>query len=96
MARCRIVDLRHKQVVNVKDGTCLGCVDDMEIDMATAKLVSIIIYGRLKWFGLLGRCDDICIKWGGYPGHWGKTRFWYATSNSSSSRKNAAFSNRNT
>ncbi len=28
-----------------------------------AKLVSIIIYGRLKWFGLLGRCDDICIKW---------------------------------
>ena len=63
MARCRIVDLRHKQVVNVKDGTCLGCVDDMEIDMATAKLVSIIIYGRLKWFGLLGRCDDICIKW---------------------------------
>ena len=63
MARCRIVDLRHKQVVNVKDGTCLGCVDDMEIDMATAKLVSIIIYGRLKWFGLLGREEDLSIPW---------------------------------
>lgn len=90
MARCRIVDLRHKQVVNVKDGTCLGCVDDMEIDMATAKLVSIIIYGRLKWFGLLGRCDDICIKWEDIQVI-GKTRFWYATSNFSSSRKTPLF-----
>lgn len=63
MARCKIADLRHKQIVNIRDGTCLGCVDDMEIDMANARVISVIIYGRLKWLGLLGRYDDIYIKW---------------------------------
>lgn len=60
---CRIADLRHKEVVNIKDGTCLGCVNDVEVDTSCAKLVAIVIYGRLKCFGLLGRHDDIIIRW---------------------------------
>lgn len=60
---CRIVDLRHKEVINSKDGCRLGYVDDVEVDTCTACLVSIIIYGRLKCLGLFGRCDDIVIKW---------------------------------
>lgn len=60
---CRIAEMRHKQVVNIKDGTCLGCVNDVEIDTCNAKLTGIVIYGRLKFFGLFGRCDDIVIKW---------------------------------
>lgn len=60
---CRLVDLRNKEVINIKDGTRLGCVDDVEIDTCNARLVSIIVYGRLKCFGLFGRCDDIIIRW---------------------------------
>lgn len=60
---CRIADLRHKEVINIKDGTCLGCVNDVEIDTACAKLVAIVVYGKLKCFGLLGRQDDIVIRW---------------------------------
>ncbi len=60
---CRIIDMRHKEVINIKDGTRLGCVNDVEIDTACAKLVAIVIYGRLKCFGLFGRQDDIIIKW---------------------------------
>ena len=60
---CRIVDLRHKEVVNSKDGVILGYVDDVEVDVQTAKLVSIVVYGKLKCFGLLGKCDDIVICW---------------------------------
>ena len=61
--RCRIVDMRNKQVINIKTGAKIGCVCDVEVDTKCAKLVSIIIYGRLKCFGLLGRYDDIVIKW---------------------------------
>lgn len=61
--RCRIVDMRNKEVINVKTGMRLGCVCDVEVDTKTAKLSGIVIYGRLKFFGLLGRCDDIVIKW---------------------------------
>ena len=60
---CRLIDLRNKEVINMKDGTRLGCVDDVEIDTCNAKLVSIIVYGRLKCFGLFGREDDIIICW---------------------------------
>ncbi len=60
---CRIVDLRHKEVINIKNGCRIGCVNDVEVDMLTAKLVAIIIYGKLKFFGIFGREDDIVIRW---------------------------------
>lgn len=61
--KCRVTDLRCKEVICRSDGVKLGCVDDVEVDVKTAQLVSIIIFGRLKCFGLLGRCDDIVIAW---------------------------------
>jgi len=61
---CRIAELRHKEVINQSDGMRLGFVDDVEIDTKNACLVSIIIYGRPKLFGLLGRHDDTVIPWG--------------------------------
>ena len=60
---CRIVDMRHKEVINIKDGTRLGCVCDVEIDTVSAKVVALIVYGRLRCFGLFGREDDIIIRW---------------------------------
>ncbi len=60
---CRIDDMRHKEVINVKDGMRLGNVCDLEIDTETAKVMSLVIYGRLRFFGLLGREDDIVIRW---------------------------------
>lgn len=60
---CRLADLRNKEVINIKDGMRLGCVCDAELDTCTAKLLSIIVYGRPRWFGLLGREEDIIIKW---------------------------------
>ena len=61
--RCRVVDMRNKEVINVKTGVRLGCVSDVEIDTKDARLIAIVIYGRLRWCGLLGRDDDIIIRW---------------------------------
>lgn len=60
--RCRIVELRHKEVISAGDGTRLGFVDDVEVDTCTAKLVSIVIFGRLRFFGI-GKKNDITICW---------------------------------
>ena len=60
---CRIVDMKNKEVISVKDGCRIGCVNDVEVDMKCAKIISIVVYGRLKCFGILGREDDIVIKW---------------------------------
>ncbi len=60
---CRIADLRCKEVINICDGARYGFVDDVEVDTCTGKLVTIIIRGRLKCFGLLGREEDVIIRW---------------------------------
>jgi YlmC/YmxH family sporulation protein len=50
-------------VINVRDGSCLGYISDIEIDTATAKIVSLVIYGRGKLFGIFFRGDDTIIRW---------------------------------
>lgn len=58
---CRIDEMKDKQVVCVSDGCVLGYVSDIELDTEKGVLTSIVIYGRLRFFGLLGREDDIVI-----------------------------------
>lgn len=61
--QCRVIDLRFRDVINIKDGCRLGCVNDIEIDTGSARVLCIVIFGRAKFFGLLGREDDIIIPW---------------------------------
>ncbi len=61
--RCRIVDLRGKEVINVCDGCRLGYPYDVEIDAVTGRLVAIVVPGPCKYFGLFGRGDDYVVPW---------------------------------
>jgi YlmC/YmxH family sporulation protein len=60
---CGITELRRKEVINVRDGLRIGFVSDVEVDLCNARLIAIIIYGKLKLFGILGREEDIVIRW---------------------------------
>lgn len=60
---CSITELRNKEVINTKTGCRLGCVNDVEIDTCSGCIVSIIIWGKGKCFGLISRDDDIKINW---------------------------------
>lgn len=61
---CRMDALRDKEVINVKDGGRIGFVSDVEVDTKEAKLTAVVVYGRLRLFGLLGRESDFVIPWG--------------------------------
>ena len=56
---CRLDSLRDKEVINVKDGGRIGFVSDTQ----EAKLTAVVVYGRLRLFGLLGREADFVIPW---------------------------------
>lgn len=56
-------ELRTKAVVNVTDGACFGYADDMVADSETKVLLALVIKGRPKLFGILGREEDILIPW---------------------------------
>lgn len=60
---CRIDELKNKQVVCVKNGCVLGYISDVAIDTENGRLEKIIIFGRPRFFGLLGREEDIIIPW---------------------------------
>ena len=60
---CCIAELRNKEVICKNNGVRIGNVDDVEIDVTNGKLESIIIYGRGKIMGVLGKYDDIIIPW---------------------------------
>lgn len=60
---CRIADFRNKQVVCVKNGCVLGYISDVEFNTDNGRLESVVIFGRPRLFGLLGRDDDIVISW---------------------------------
>ena len=49
-----VYELCERDVVNVTTGQNLGKVDDISFEPETASITGVILYGRLKLFGLLG------------------------------------------
>ena len=65
-----IRELCEKEVVQLEQGVCLGRADDLTFDPATARLQSLILLGRPRLFGLLGRDDSLTIPWQESRDHW--------------------------
>jgi len=59
----RIADLRYKEVISVEDGSRFGYVGDMEIDLDSGQVLALVVPGRRRLFGLLGRDADCYIPW---------------------------------
>ena len=60
----RIAELRYKEVISVEDGSRYGYVGDMEVDLESGQVRALVIPGRRRFFGLLGREEDKVIHWG--------------------------------
>lgn len=60
--KCTLSEMRNKEVINIKNGARLGYVDDVEFETETASVKSFIVYGRTRFFGFLGREDDLVIS----------------------------------
>ena len=59
----RITSLRDKEIIDIENGCRYGYVGDLEIDLETGKVRALVIPGRLRLFGLLGREREKVFKW---------------------------------
>lgn len=59
----RIAELRYKEVISVTDGSRFGYVGDMEVDLESGQVRALVVPGRLRLFGLLGREEDQVFPW---------------------------------
>lgn len=56
-------EIRTKAVVNLPDGICFGYADDLVLDTESKTVMTLVIKGRLRFFGLFGREEDVMIPW---------------------------------
>ena len=63
---CRLSDLRDKEVVNINNGSCMGCVSDVELDTCSARVTAIVCWAGMR----------IPLSAGARSSASGRTPFW--------------------
>lgn len=58
-----LYELCQKEVIDLQTGKNMGTIDDIAFDESTAMITHLVIYGKWKLFGLLGRHPDTKIPW---------------------------------
>jgi YlmC/YmxH family sporulation protein len=59
----KISDFQIKDVVNVSDGKRLGNIGDIDINLNTGKIDTVVISGSGKVLGIFGKDEEIVIPW---------------------------------
>lgn len=60
----RIAQLKYKEVISIADGSRFGYIGDLELDLESGQVRALVVPGRRRLFGLLGRAEDLYIPWG--------------------------------
>ena len=60
---CRFSDFRYKEVINVKTGCRLGYVCDAEFQSPEGRITALVLPGKARYLGFLGREDDYILPW---------------------------------
>ena len=62
MQRLSTGELREKEVINLCDGSKLGCPCDFEFDLCDGKITALVLYQPSGFCGM-GRGNEILIPW---------------------------------
>ena len=60
----RFSELRNKEVIHVCEGTRLGYITDLAVELDCGRVAAVIIPGPCRFLGLFGRDSDYVIPWG--------------------------------
>ena len=60
---CTVSKLRDKEVIDISGGCRFGYVGDVALDLETGQVKALVVPGRLRLFGLLGREKDHVFPW---------------------------------
>ena len=56
-------DIRRKEVINMRDGSRLGCICDLEVERESGRIISIVVPGPPRFFGLMRSDEDLVIPY---------------------------------
>lgn len=58
---CSLENMRRKEVIDIQTGERLGYIDDVQMNIEKSGIVALVILGRNRLFGLLGKEENIII-----------------------------------
>ena len=58
---CSLNDLKCNELINVETGEKIGFIDDIEFEPENGTVIAFIIYGRMRFWGIFGKEDDIIL-----------------------------------
>lgn len=59
----KISEFAQRDIINLTDGSKLGAVKDVHIDLATGQVLALVLTGDRKYFGLMDAGRDTVILW---------------------------------
>ena len=60
---CRFSEFRYKEVINIRTGSRLGYVCDAQFQSPEGRISALVVPGKSRWFGILGREEDYILPW---------------------------------
>lgn len=63
MAYLNFDDIRRKEVINMRDGSRLGCICDLEVEQCSGLIRSIVVPGPPRFFGMLRSDEELVIPY---------------------------------
>lgn len=57
------LDFKHKEVINISDARRLGFVQDVNAELDSGTITSIVVPGNSKFFNLFSGDSEIVIPW---------------------------------
>jgi YlmC/YmxH family sporulation protein len=57
------LDFKHKEVINITDAKRLGFVQDVNAELDSGMITSIVVPGNSKFFNLFSGESEIVIPW---------------------------------
>lgn len=58
----RVVELQKKEVINLVNGKRLGFVYDVEVDLETGRVISLVVPGQNRFFRLFWKYEEYIIS----------------------------------
>jgi len=59
----RLSKLSQKEIIDVESGAALGRAEDVEFDLQTGKISAVVLPGKMRAMGFLGREPERVIPW---------------------------------
>ncbi|EZH67163.1 MULTISPECIES: YlmC/YmxH family sporulation protein [Geomicrobium] len=59
----KITDLQVKEVVNVQTGKRLGTLGDVDINLSTGMIESLVVTGNNRMLNMFGKEEELIIPW---------------------------------